>query len=62
MDKPDTIKDLDFSVLKKLCQEYIDTLANNERVDDDLEHYIFESALETFFGSAVWEFVNNSER
>jgi len=59
MDKPIIIESPDLSALRKICQEYIDTIASGEYVDDDFIHYIFECALSTFFGENVWDFVNS---
>ena len=57
--KPNMIETPDLLPLKKICQEYINTIANEKYVDDDLSHYIFECALSTFFGREVWNFVNH---
>jgi hypothetical protein len=58
MDKPTLIELPDISKLSKMCQEYIDQLEEEEYVGDDFREYIFECALETFFGKEVWAFVN----
>lgn len=57
MYKPLQLKDPDFTELKKICQEYIDSYADNGFVDDDLEHYIFEEALKAIFGEHVWQWI-----
>jgi len=57
-DKPVMIEKPDYTNLKKICQDYIDSIANNEYVDDDFDHYIYETAIETFFGKEVWQFIN----
>lgn len=58
MDKP-IIVSIDISRLKNMCQEYIDLVDKGEYIDDDFKHYIFECALETFFGKDIWKFVNS---
>jgi hypothetical protein len=58
MDKP-IIVSIDISELKNMCQEYIDLVDKGEYIDDDFQHYIFECALETFFGKDVWKFINS---
>jgi len=54
-------KDIDLTDLKKACQDYIDFVDDDEQYheDNDNVHYIFEDAMETFFGKGVWEFINN---
>lgn len=45
--------------LEKTCQEYIDMIASHKHYDlNDMEHYIFEAALEMLFGESVWDWVN----
>lgn len=61
MQKPIIIESPDLSALKTMCQQYIDDIANNEYIDDDFSHYVFECALTTFFGKDVWKFVNHRE-
>lgn len=61
MEKPIIIDSPDLSALKKMCQEYIDAIADDEYIDDDFNHYIFECALSTFFGKDVWKFVNSKD-
>jgi len=48
--------------LKALCKEYLDGLREGTIVEDDrsdLRHYIFEAAMETFYGKEVWEEINS---
>jgi hypothetical protein len=61
MEKPIMIESPDLLSLRKICQEYIDNIANNEYIDDDFGHYVLECALEAFFGKDVWKFVNHKE-
>ena len=60
MNKPKQVeRDVDRAArLRRLCQEYIDQLAEDDYVDDDLEHYIFEAAMELAFGKGVWKWIN----
>lgn len=48
--------------LKKLCQEYFDKESAGEYADDDLQHYIFETAMETCFGKGVWNTMKANAR
>ena len=59
MDKPIVLDSANTSKLQKMCQEYIDLWDKGEYFAEDLEHYIFECAIETFFGEDVWKFVNS---
>ena len=58
--KPKLIVDPDIHKLGNICEEYIDTVGT-EDFDDDLEHYIFEEAMETFYGKSIWDYINNNE-
>lgn len=63
--KPQMLADsiIDLSKLKTSCQGYIDYVDSEEYSEDNDEaHYMFETAIETFFGKKVWEFVNNRHR
>lgn len=48
--------------LKKLCEEYFRLDSEGEYVDEDLEHYIFEAAMETTLGKDVWERLRKASR
>ena len=47
----------DFRPLTKICQEYIDDLANSGYVDGNMKQYIFEAAMESIFGKVVWKYI-----
>lgn len=57
-DKPCMIEVPDYKALRGLCQKYIDDLHEKNWVDDDLKHYVFETAMTTFFGPNVWGWIN----
>lgn len=54
---PKPLEKADLSILKTLCREYVET--DPDELDDDLEHYIFEAAIETIYGKDVWKFINS---
>ncbi len=43
--------------LYRQCCSYITDLARDGRVDDDLDHYIFEAAISAVFGEKVWDYI-----
>ena len=43
--------------LRKQCADYLDEVASGH-VSEDTEHYIFEAAVELFYGKGVWDWVN----
>lgn len=46
--------------LKAICQSYINYVdSDNYHEDNDFKHYIFETAIETFFDKDVWKFLNS---
>jgi len=57
-EKPEQLSRIDVSHLQAACQEYIDYMAEHGREIKDGSHYIYEAAMETFFGIDVWYFVN----
>ena len=40
------------------CVSYIEAIKSGNHGLDDIEHYIFERALEAAFGKDVWDWVN----
>jgi len=60
--KPELIENPDYTELKNLCIEYIERIENKDcSIDDrvDTEHYIFEAAMETFFGIEIWNYLSS---
>jgi hypothetical protein len=49
-------KDIDLKELKSICE---DAMYNRHNEDSDMEHYIFETAMETIYGKDMWEFYNS---
>lgn len=60
MKKPEQINEPDLTALRKICQDYIDFIDNDEEYheDNDYNQYVFETALETIFGKDVYEYIN----
>jgi len=55
--KTEKILEPDFDELRALVDEYIDALSIHERYKD-IEAYVFEAAIEAFYGKDVWGWVN----
>lgn len=55
--KPKIIERPTFDRLRVLCQSYVDGVDTDD-LDDDLKEYIFEAAMEAFFGDDYWEWNN----
>jgi hypothetical protein len=64
MEKPKQLETVDLQNLRKICQDYMNFVDNDEEYHDDNDYnqYIFERAMETFFGKDVWVFINNRRR
>lgn len=62
--KLEQITDSSDEGIRKLCQEYIDAVVAGECDDrlDDIEHYLFETALEYTFGKQVWPFIREQRK
>jgi hypothetical protein len=59
--KPVQLNEVNLVMLRSICQEYIDELeSDNEYIDDDFEHYIFETAMKTVFGKDVFKWINQN--
>ncbi len=58
MPKPEMKTTVDLDPLKKMLSDYVDA-KECEHGDCDCEHYIYETALETFYGPEVWDYINN---
>lgn len=60
MERPEfqNISTDNYSVLCDLCSQYLDLVKTGSVDDSDLEHYIFEVALESVYGDDVWKYVN----
>jgi hypothetical protein len=61
MEKPKQLDNIDLQKLRNICQDYIEFIDDDEEYheDNDYDHYIFESAMETVFGKDIWDFINN---
>jgi len=57
-------KTSDFSELISLVDEYIEDLQRKGVISDDIEdieHYIFEAAIEAIYGGDCWDEINKIE-
>ena len=52
--KPEMVPIIDPSKLRELCQAYLEA----DNPDDNAGHYIFEAALDMFYGHDVWAYLN----
>ena len=60
--KPKMLQISDISKLIGVCQRYIDDVDSNDyNEDNDWSNYIYEEAIETFFGKDVWNWINDRE-
>ncbi len=61
---PQLIDDPDISKLQEVCQLYINAFTNKDDDGDFIdaphrfEHYVFEGAIEAFFGKDVFDWIN----
>lgn len=45
--------------LIELCKEHLDNLTEE---DNDMEHYIYEKAMELCYGEDVWDYINDTNK
>lgn len=57
---PKLLQNPDLSLLASQCQEFITDLAEDNRTKD-VEYYIFETVMGTFFGNNIFQWLNNYE-
>lgn len=60
--KPKELDSIDLNRLRKECKAYIDFVSSPEYHEDEdreYEHAIYESAMETFYGEKVWDYIND---
>ena len=57
--KPRLLENPDLKNLRDICQEYIDKLDEDGHSHDDIDHYIFEEAMKTMFGTDVFDWINS---
>jgi len=59
IEPPKQIKCINIEPLKEICQSYIDALNQDGYIDEKYKQYIFEAAIEYFYGYKVWEWVRD---
>ena len=62
VEKPTAKFDIDFSNLIELCEEYLDSAEECGCCGFDyenMEHYIFETAMQDVFGNNVFKYINS---
>lgn len=48
-----------FKKLKEVCEDYMKFLRSEEyHSDNDFDHFIYEAAMEAFYGKDVWKYIN----
>ena len=55
--KPKAVENPDFSMVVDYCKSYIDDLYNKGWVDDDMEYYVFEAAIQAVFGKDIFDWI-----
>lgn len=52
---PNKLPKPDFQVLEKLTKEGLESIETNDgHPGKDFEHYVFEAAMEAFYGPDIW--------
>lgn len=60
MSKPKLLTTPKLDGLRSVCEAYLKEIEDGEE-DTDTKHYIFEAAMEAFYGKGVWDYINSSE-
>jgi len=48
---------INISIIRKLAEEYIESVRKTGRPPKDSEHFIFESVMSTFYGNDIWDWL-----
>lgn len=64
MKKPEQLQNANLTQLRKICQDYLDFVDNDKEYseDNDFNEYIFETAMQTFFGDKVFDYINKRQQ
>lgn len=54
---PQILDDPDTDALLQLLDQHLQDIARDS-ADEDMPHYIYEAALEAWYGKDVWRFIN----
>lgn len=54
-------EEVDLTALRAALEAHIEEIATDGS-DTDTPHYIFEAALEAFYGKEIWSWVNSLDR
>ena len=57
-ERPKPVANPDWSHVQQLCEENIEHLAAHGYEPKDMDHYIYEAAIEAVFGKNVWVWIN----
>jgi hypothetical protein len=57
LDSPPKLATPNLAPLAELVTEHLRLLACGTR-DEDMPHYIYEAAIEAFYGKDAWKFIN----
>lgn len=60
MRKPKKVDNPDYNCLIQCIDEYMTAVETGQGDVDDLQHYIFETALEAVYGTEVFNWVNET--
>ena len=60
---PETKTIVDMRNLRRIVTDYIGYVASPEfHENNEWDHYIYEAAVEAFYGKEVWGWINNQAR
>ena len=58
--KPLDEEDMNFTELKELCRNYLETIASGELEDaEDMKNYVFELAISSIYGRSIWDYIGS---
>ena len=58
-DRPIQVKDPDFGPAVKYAEELMNDIEKGE-VNDDAQHYVYETVMEAVYGKDVWNWINEN--
>lgn len=58
--EPDLTLSRELWKLKRRCSEYLEFVRERHRQPADFDHFVFEAAMELFYGNEIWKEVNEA--
>ncbi len=59
VNEPQMVENPDWTSVREMTVEYLQSLCNESNIDDDFQQYLFEEVFTTLYGKDVWKYINS---